>query len=355
MLRLLLAQMASGNQVALVCPESPEAEADGIGPRAREAGIQPRMELSRGRGARPLRDVADARRLREILQAERPEILHVWHTRDHVLARRAIGARRGAGPRIVRSWSGSEPPSRWPWTWLLFSRWTDGTLCTSSESARLHGEFSGRPARAFLGAVEPDRFRPGSPSSELRRSLGVAGEGPVIGVIARVQPQRRFDLVLEALRRLADEHATVRLLVLGRGTHLERVARKPAERLGLLDRVIFAGYRAGDYVDAIRCMDLLTFLVPGSDGSCRALLEAQACGVPAVVSRRGALPEIVIDGETGLVVDEEVGALVDAWRSVLSRPGRRARMAAAAHARARSAFAPERLASEVNAFYRELL
>ena len=123
---------------------------------------------------------------------------------------------------------------------------------------------------------------------------------------------------------------------------------------GLLDRVIFAGYRAGDYVDAIRCMDLLTFLVPGSDGSCRALLEAQACGVPAVVSRRGALPEIVIDGETGLVVEEEIGALVDAWRSLLSRPGRRARMAAA-HARARTAFAPERLAAEVDAFYRELL
>lgn len=354
MLRLLLAQKASGNEVALVCPESPEAEADGIGRRAREAGIKPRMELSRGRGARPLRDAADTRRLREIVKAECPQILHVWHTRDHVLARRAIGGRRSAGPRIVRSWSGSEPPPRRPWTWLLFSRWTDGTLCMSSESARLHGAFCGRPARAFLGAVELDRFRPGSPSSELRRSLGVAGEGPVIGVIARVQPHRRFDLVLEALRRLADEDATVRLLVLGRGTHLERVAREPAERLGLSDRVIFAGYRVGDYVDAIRCMDLLTFLVPGSDGSCRALLEAQACGVPAVVSRRGALPEIVVDGQTGFVVEEEVGALVDAWRSVLSRPGRRARMAAAAHARARGAFAPERLASEVDAFYREL-
>ena len=52
----------------------------------------------------------------------------------------------------------------------------------------------------------------------------------------------------------------------------------------------------------LRASDVFTFLVPGSDGTCRALLEAAACGIPAV-TRRGALPEIVLHGETGLVVE----------------------------------------------------
>ncbi len=93
--------------------------------------------------------------------------------------------------------------------------------------------------------------------------------------------------------------------------------------------------------------------------------EATSDEVKALRSENRELKEVVAEitlknrvlkkSLTGLVVDEAVGALVDAWRSLLSRPGRRARMAAAAHARARSAFAPERLASEVDAFYRELL
>ena len=53
--------------------------------------------------------------------------------------------------------------------------------------------------------------------------------------------------------------------------------------------MIFAGYRDRDYVDVLRAADVFTLLVPGSDGTCRALLEATACGLPAVTTRRGAL------------------------------------------------------------------
>ena len=89
-----------------------------------------------------------------------------------------------------------------------------------------------------------------------------------------------------------------------RGTHIEETAVQPAARLGIADRVLFAGYRAGDYADVLRCCDVFTFLVPGSDGGCRALLEAAACAIPAVTTRRGALPDLVEDGRTGLLVTQ---------------------------------------------------
>ena len=80
---------------------------------------------------------------------------------------------------------------------------------------------------------------------------------------------------------------------------------------------IFAGYRSADYPDVLRASDVFTLLVPGSDGSCRALLEAAACGIPAVTTGLGTLPEIVSHGETGFVVEAEPDRLAAAWRSLL--------------------------------------
>jgi glycosyltransferase involved in cell wall biosynthesis len=202
-----------------------------------------------------------------------------------------------------------------------------------------------------LGAVDLAHFAPKSPDPALRASLGLAPQQRVIGIVARVQRHRRFDLLLEAMVHLAARHPDARLLVVGRGTHLDSVARRPAARLGIADRVLFAGYRAADYADVLRAIDVFTFLVPGSDGSCRALLEAQACGIPAVTSRRGALPEIVADGETGLLVDEDPVALCAGWERLLTDSEQRARMGHAARQRAERCFDPARLAREVESLY----
>ena len=96
---------------------------------------------------------------------------------------------------------------------------------------------------------------------------------------------------------------------------------------------------------------MFTQLVPGSDGTCRALLEAAACAIPAVVTRRGALPEIVVDGRTGLVVDEDPEELAGGWRRLLGDAAERRALGAAARRRAELHFAPERLAEAVEQLY----
>ena len=70
-------------------------------------------------------------------------------------------------------------------------------------------------------------------------------------------------------------------------------------------------------------MDLFTYLVPGSDGTCRALREAAALGLPLVGTRRGAIPEIIVPGETGLLVEpESARALAAGLGEVLADPAR---------------------------------
>jgi glycosyltransferase involved in cell wall biosynthesis len=295
--------------------------------------------------------------LRALLDGGGFDVVHCWHTRDHALALRAAGvfpARRRT--RVVRSWRKGEPLPRAPWARLLFGPGADGLLCVSPGVAeRCRVQRGGRPTRGAFGAVDLERFAPRGSDPAVRASLGLAPEDRVVGIVARVQRHRRFDLLLEAARRLFARDPRARLLVVGRGTRRAAIAEEPARRLGIAARVAFAGYRTDDYADVLRAIDVFTFLVPGSDGTCRALLEAAACGLPAVTTRRGALPEIVADGETGVLVDEDPGALASAWEALLEDPARRLALGAAARKHAEARFARERLAAEAEALYGEVL
>lgn len=357
MVRLALGLRARGHRVQLACPSPPAGADRSLLEEARKLGVEPALEIARGRGARPLGDLPEVRRLRALLEAEAVDVVHTWHTRDHLLALRAARPRRRAGrTALVRSWRKAEPPPAAPWSRWLFGPATDGLLGVSPGSAeRLRPLRGGRPVRGAFGAVDLDRFSPEAPGSAVRERLGLATEDRVVGIVARVQPHRRFDLLLEAFRRVAEADPKARLLIVGRGTRRRELAEEPARRLGLAERVVFAGYRREDYAAVLRAIDVFTFLVPGSDGTCRALLEAAACGIPAVTTRRGALPEIVEDGRSGLLCDETPEALAAGLAALLGDPSRRARMGRAARARAERCFTPERLTDTTLALYDEAL
>jgi glycosyltransferase involved in cell wall biosynthesis len=163
-----------------------------------------------------------------------------------------------------------------------------------------------------------------------RRRLGIAPEAFTAGIVARMQRHRRFSVLLEAVRAVARQVPGFRFVIVGRGTHQETVAREPVRRMGLEETVVFAGYLEGDaYVDVLRSLDVKVFLVPGSDGTCRAVREAIAAGVPVVAARRDMLPEIVRDGVTGRIVDDTADGLAGALVELASDRERLDRMGAA--------------------------
>jgi glycosyltransferase involved in cell wall biosynthesis len=346
-----------GHAVEVACPEAPPGEERGVAIEARKRGLAPVLEIGRGRGEWWLRDGADARRLRTLVAERGYDLVHAHHTRDHALALRAAGWLPGRRrTRVVRSWRIGEALPREPWSRLLFGPGSDGVFCVAPGVAeRCRAQRGGRPTRGWFGAVDLERFAPRPPDPAVRAALGLAPGDRAIGIVARVQPHRRFDLLLEGAARLFERDPRARLLVIGRGTRREELAEAPARKLGIADRVLFAGYRSADYAEVLRAIDVFTFLVPGSDGTCRALLEAAACGIPAVTTRRGALPEIVVDGETGLLADETPEALAAAWGALLADDDRRGTLGGAARKRAESHFTRTRLASEMLALYREAL
>jgi glycosyltransferase involved in cell wall biosynthesis len=119
--------------------------------------------------------------------------------------------------------------------------------------------------------------------------------------------------------------------------------------------VIRAGYRREDYRDVMSLMDALVFLVPGSDGSCRAVLEAMSMGIPTISSRRGVLPETVADGETGALVEEEAVELAEALIDLSGNPDAWALRGKAARARVLARHTTDAQAARLEEFYRSLI
>lgn len=363
MLVLMDALRKRGHQVELVCPEPPRDANRSLWQEASKRGLHPIGRIEAMRGAVFPGDrarVASLQRWLDTAQLAGPyDIVQCWHSRDHVLAARALrlgspAASRPRRARLVRFLSHSEPIAAWPWNRWLFGPGCDGLVCVSEAAARSNQALrGGRPMAATLGAVDFEALVRGRDRDSIRADLGVPTGAKLVGVVARMQAHRRFELLLEALRQILENQPDVHLVLLGRGTRIEQVVRAPARRLGVGANVVLAGYRVVDYADVLGALDLFTYLVPGSDGTCRALLQAAALGLPMIGTHRGAIPEIIRDGETGLIVAEDPKAIAAAWSDLFDDADRRTRMGEAARRDAQQRFRPDRFAAWMERFYHE--
>jgi glycosyltransferase involved in cell wall biosynthesis len=324
MLHAVTGLRARGHEVDVAFPETPASHSGALAERARERGLSPAYQPAAGQGYLPLRDGGEVRRLRAFLREREYDVVHATHARAQLLARFALGARRER-TKLVASWTHGDPIPRRPWNrWLYGPSGCDGiAVLTERLAAETRAFLGGTPERIGVipGVVDTERFAPRPRRADLRESLGLKPDHRVIGLIARLQPHRRVDLILEALVRALREAPSLRLLVVGRGTRAREVLDEPVRRLGLEHAVVRAGYLRGDeYLDVLAQMDALVYLVPGSDGSCRAALEAMAMGIPVIASRRGILPELLGDG-AGRTTDEHVEQLGAAFVEIEREPG----------------------------------
>jgi glycosyltransferase involved in cell wall biosynthesis len=102
-------------------------------------------------------------------------------------------------------------------------------------------------------------------------------------------------------------------------------------------------------------MDFDIFLVPGTDGSCRAVREVMAMGKPVITANRGILPEIVDDKVTGLVIDDTPENLAAAILKLVRDEGLRRKMSKASLKKAQEKFSLESMTEKVERVYEELL
>ena len=199
--------------------------------------------------------------------------------------------------------------------------------------------------------VDTRRFAPASPTGKARP----AGTPAVLVHVSNFRSLKRVDDVVgifaEAQRRAPERAMTLRLV--GDGPERERI-RRMVQSAALEAQVQFLGEQT-DLVSVLRGADL--FLLPSeSESFGLAALEAMSCGVPVIASRVGGVPEVVIDGETGLLAPVgDIAAMAGHVVRLLADAPLRARLGHAARQRAETAFPLEPTVGKYEALYRRLI
>jgi glycosyltransferase involved in cell wall biosynthesis len=178
-------------------------------------------------------------------------------------------------------------------------------------------------------------------------------EGFTIGAIGRLSEEKGFGLLLEALKMVSETYHDVRLVIIGEGgqrKNLEAIVKK----LELCDKVLLSGYRdrASRYISYFDLFVLSSL----TEGLPIALLEAMQAGVPIVATRVGGVPEVLENGEAGILVDSsDPVALSEGIMKLIKTPVFRSSLVEKARNVVREKYSSNRMAVEYKKIYCDLL
>jgi len=208
------------------------------------------------------------------------------------------------------------------------------------------------PARAVtvLNGIPVARFAAGdSQRQEARARLGIPGDVPVIGTVGRLVELKNQRLLIGCLPQIQAAHPDARVVLVGEGPMLAEL-RAQAESLGVAGQVLFAGAR-DDIASLLPAFDI--FALPSrTEGLSIALLEACAASRAIVATRVGGNPEIIEDGVSGrLCEDDDQAGLCALLLELLGDERQRLRLGAAAHAWVRENASVEAMAGRYQQVY----
>jgi glycosyltransferase involved in cell wall biosynthesis len=342
---LLAGLQRRGHRVRMLCRD------EEIARRVAEYGIPTGIQRVGGDAMLP-----DAFRLAARFRREQPDAVILTTFKKVFLA--GLGARMAGAPFVVqRIVLQGDTPARGARYRLALRRFVD-VITLNADAMRpafLAGDPHLDPARVVTlldGVRAPVRSKePGA----VRRELGIPADAFVIGCVARLAKQKRFDRMMRAVARTAGNREqgignsgqlrtdTIHCVIAGEGETLEST-RALAVELGIADRVHFTGFRA-DVGDVLDALDL--FVVSSDrEGLANAMLEAMAFGLPVVSTDVSGAREALdpADGEprAGIVTGFDDGELAEAIVTMLRDADARRAMGDAAQARAVRRFGEER-------------
>lgn len=301
-----------------------------------------------------------AARLLSLLRRSRPDVVQTWLYHADLL-----GGLAGRALRRPVVWNlrqtlvpdGPQPLGRLVAIGARLSPWLPAAVAAVSEPALEDHLAAGyRPRRTVVlpNGFDLERFRPDAgAAASVRAELGLAAGTPLIGMVARADPQKDHATAFAAVALLAERGIDAHLVLCGRGTEVDGALAGAVRAAGVADRVHHLGERR-DLPHLQAAWDLALSTSSYGEGLSNAVAEAMACAVPAVVTSVGAGAELV--GTCGEVVGPgRPDAVADALERLLSRPpAERARLGAAARARVAERYSLAAAAARYDALYREV-
>ena len=306
-----------------------------------------------------------ASRVVEVTREHRLDIIHAHYAIPHAtaayLARQilAAGGDEARSPRIITTLHGTDvtligsDPSYLETAAFSIDQ-SDG-VTTVSESLR-DDTYRQLRVRAEIEVIpnflDCERHQRVADEGLLERYRGSDPATKLVIHVSNFRPVKRTDVVVELFRRIR-ERMPARLLLVGDGPDLPGACRR-ARDLGLAADVEALGEQEM-VVPLLSISDL--FLLPSSEESFGvAALESMACGTPVVASRVGGLPEVMVDGESGMLCDpDDVAGMAAAAIHLLTDPAHHRRIARGGAERVRERFCAEAVVPRYEAFYEAVL
>jgi glycosyltransferase involved in cell wall biosynthesis len=229
-------------------------------------------------------------------------------------------------------------------------------VAVSSEIRNELLKYGADPARitVILNAIDPARFkRDPARRPEARAALGLQDDEIAIGAVGRLEPQKRFDLLMDAFARVSADAPRLRLLIAGDGS-LKAELTALVDRLGLAGRCRLIGH----CTDIIGFHHALDLYVQSSDyeGTPNAVLEAMALESPTIATDVGGTKELAYDREHALIIPPgQVDALIAAIRDALDHPEATTARAKAARQRIEQELSFDRRMDRLEAIYERLI
>jgi glycosyltransferase involved in cell wall biosynthesis len=314
--------------------------------RARRRGISVRMVHCRGR--------ADWRAVKQIKEYIHEDAIDVVHTHGYKADLYGYFAGKSAGKPIIatcHNWVGGTAAlgiynrlDR-----MVLKRFN--AIAAVSEGVKERLLKSGIPAekiRIIPNGIDVQAFEGGQALPELR-----AGEGKIVGVVARLDLKKGFEYLLAAVREITNSFYGLKVVIVGEGPDRQAIEQM-IERFGLRDTVLLAGQQS-NMPGVYAAIDI--FVLPSlNEGLPMTVLEAMAASRPVIATRVGAIPKVIEDGKTGLLVNpRDTAGLRDAIARLLNDDDLCRRLAAQAHEWVARHFTADAMARQYQALYEEVL
>ena len=276
----------------------------------------------------------------------------------------ALAARRSAKPLVTYMRDipqGSFSTRLLPWIGARFSDRIVGTSHAVTrffdENPRYGGTLAAKTRVVFNG-IDLEAVSPLPPDGAVLEEFGLQEAGPVIALVGRLQPLKGQKELLQALPRVLQALPGTRLLLVGEAFAYEseyaEALRRLTGELGLAEAVVFTGQRR-DVPEVLSACDIVVS-ASWHEAFGRTVVEAMAMGKPVVATRSGGPEDIVVDGETGLLVPvKDPEALGDALVRLWADPVRARRMGEKGRERALQHFDIRRTVEGAEGVFDEVL
>ena len=296
--------------------------------------------------------------LRRLIEVRRIDLLHAHDYKTNILALLLAKSAGVVALSTVHGWTGHSTRERlcyYPADKKVLSRFSR-LIAVSSEIGRELTRYGAHPSRitTVLNSIDPGQFRRDpSQVAAARAALGLAPDDVAIGAVGRLEPQKRFDLLLEAFNVVHARQPQARLFIVGDGSQRDPLTQQ-IHAMGLTGSCTLVGH-TNDVRPSHHAFDLF---VQSSDyeGTPNAVLEAMALETPIVATDAGGTSELVHDGVHGRIVPVgRVDRLIQGMQEALADSNAARKMADRARLRIEGELSFEARVRRVEGIYCEMM